>query len=75
MLAEIFRGRNYSDVGVPMYTTPSLGFLAGLVGFVLVGALAARQVDRVAPGAGPWAFGLHALWLLPQLMMLGWLTG
>jgi len=33
---DILRGRNYSDVGVPMYSNAEMATLVGLVAFILI---------------------------------------
>lgn len=45
-VAGYFKGRNYSDVGVPMYTNSDLALVVGILIYPLLGGLFLFAIDR-----------------------------
>ncbi len=45
-VAGYFKGKNYSDVGVPMYTNSDLALVVGILVYPLLGGLFLFAIDR-----------------------------
>jgi len=74
-VAQLMRGRNYSDVGVAMYTHGGRGLacaLVSFVGLVTLGLLGSSWAFRPGPIAYLLASWLIALFLFADVALFLW---
>jgi hypothetical protein len=77
LVANACKGKNYSDVGVPMYAHGDFGFLAGLgvygiiffLGFTLL-----KKIAKIQNNNGSPFMVIAAVFLFPEIYLVRWVV-